>query len=183
MTTALRVACFAVMALLSTAGAASCRGDAQLKELQARIAAKHFPELLPRLPPIEMCDLPSDLPGAAGEFRSIPERIRVLRDSGIPVDVVVAHELGHALVHRLGLDHRGYGGHGAKWLRVMIRAVYADEATRSANLTDHYPGLLAVHARALRAERAASVTETVFDVAAFLQEKPTWLPWTTKAVD
>jgi hypothetical protein len=130
-----------------------------------------------------MCDLPSDLPRAAGEFRSNPERIRVLRDSRIPVDVVVGHELGHALVHRLGLDHRGYGGHGAEWLRVMIRAGDADEAARSASLRENYPGLRAVHARILRAERAASVTEPVFDVTAFLREKPAWLPWMTKSID
>lgn len=162
--------------------AAVCRPNAELQALERRMAVAHFPELA-KLPTIEGCDDPRDMPGAVGEFASPQVRIRVLLVTDTPREVIVAHELGHALVYQLGQPRERFGGHGEAWLRVMMRAGFSDEALRTAQMDGRYPGLLTIHAQVARIEARVRVTDGEGDIFATLNAKAAWASWLTSPVD
>ncbi|MDL2355532.1 MAG: hypothetical protein QFF03_09765 [Pseudomonadota bacterium] len=160
---------------------ADCQVDANLVEMQARIARLHFPSLVSRLPRILRCEAHDFAGGALGDFNDGSWTVRVLNGQhGLTEQVIVWHELGHA---RASLDGETYGpfkGHGPIWLRVMIRSGLASEARRTA---EYYPGLLPLYQQVMHLERRVTPERTDIDLLGFLRERPAFLEFLTKRID
>ena len=163
---------------------AACLPDASLEKKQLNIAQRSFPTLLPALPEILGCDAVADLPSALGDFSADHWRVRILMQHDfIPVEIVIAHELGHALAFKHGETHGRYRGHGSIWMRTMIRAGYGSEAYRTASLTHHYPGLLSVYQTVSQREIKRRLQVPEIDVLALLNERPGWLDFLMRPID
>ena len=161
---------------------ARCRADASLEIKQAVIARRDFPELVANLPDILGCDDELDMPGALGNFSRSEWRVRILlRPSSTPLEVVIAHELGHALADKNGEVYGRFKGHGAMWLRTMILAGQGEEAARTASMTQDFPGLWAVYQRV--AKQVSRGADFDLDLVALLKQRPAWLDALTKPID
>jgi hypothetical protein len=188
---AFSASCKALVALCvatyATFAMPACRPDGELDKLQTSIAKRNFPTLMDKpLPRIVSCNSRSDMPGAVGYFSPSEWKIAILRGvTNHPVEVVVAHELGHALDYKLGTSTERFGGHGIGWLRVMVRppAVQSFEARRTAELTDHYPGLLAVYKQVEREEFGKKPPPTDPSFVDWLRGRPEVLDWLLQPVD
>jgi hypothetical protein len=166
----------------------ACRYSSALESMQRELATKYFPEVKDKLPKISACDRIDVGEGILGDFHSDRWAIRIVTErEDFPVRIVVAHELGHAVAFLQGERHHNYRGHGAIWMRVMIRAGFASEAQRTSNLHFHYPGLDRVYIEIAKLEnnRGMKVAKSrdQLDVVAMLKERPQWWDWMNKPID
>ncbi|MDB5904566.1 MAG: hypothetical protein JWM26_3444, partial [Betaproteobacteria bacterium] len=110
--------------------------------------ARHFPDLLSRLPMALLCDIQEFPPNVGGDFNSGSWLIRLNRHR--PGPAAVEHELGHAAVALRGRDDGTVQGHGIAWMRAMIEAGLQHEAERVSNLDFMIPGTRQAFLQALR---------------------------------
>jgi hypothetical protein len=162
---------------------AICRPEPILTAMEIAIAKKHFPEVSKKLPEIVGCD-PNDFTDALGDFNPNTWRIRVLMEkSSLTREVIVAHELGHAQASLEGEEYTHFRGHGAIWIRVMIRAGFGAEAQRTAKLTTYYPGLLQVYQVVASTEAHTLKPVPEVNVIALLNERPAVLDFLLTPID
>jgi hypothetical protein len=179
---------FFLAVIFSSPTHAICRPSPELESLQRELAIKYFPDVKDRLPKITACDRADVGESILGDFNSDKWAIRIITErDDFPVKIVVAHELGHAVAFLQGERHHQYRGHGAIWMRVMIRAGFATEAQRTSNLHFHYPGLDRVYLEVAKLEsgRGGKTTKPrdQLDVLAMLKERPQWWDWINKPID
>jgi hypothetical protein len=98
-----------------------------------QIAQQRFPGLLGSMPDVVVCEA-FDFPNRAigGRFNTGPVPTIEIPEYSLNNDLnnILAHELGHAEVNRLGSDDRSLDGHGVGWMRAMIQAGLEAEAQR-----------------------------------------------------
>jgi hypothetical protein len=168
---------------------AACRHSPELEGLQHELAIKYFPDIKDRLPKISACDRADFDEHILGDFDAGKWAIRIITErEDFPVKIVIAHELGHAVAFLQGERHYQFRGHGAIWIRVMIRAGFANEAKRTSNLHYHYPGLDRIYVEVAKLEndivgKPAWPPRDQLDVLSMLKERPQWWDWLNKPID
>ena len=177
---------FCLVALsLAGAGHAGCWTDASLEVLEGDIIRKHFPALEEKRPTITYCSASDFEKNVIGDFNSTMNHIRIRYESGFPLKIIVAHELGHAIADRHGEEYGRFRGHGRIWLKEMVRAGFKGEAQRTAEMSSEYAGLDRLYAQVLRDETKIKQRPPPYevDVVAFLKERPSFVDWFFKPID
>lgn len=173
--------------MLTAVGAvhAGCWKDASLEALEGEIIRKHFPALEEKRPSIVYCSKSDFENNVIGDFNPALNHIRVQHESGFPLKILVAHELGHALADRHGEEYGRFRGHGRVWLKEMVRAGFKGEAQRTAEMSSEYAGLDRLYAQVLRDETKTKQRPPPYevDVVAFLKERPSFVDWFFKPID
>ena len=180
-----RVIFYASLLILAGGAQAGCWKDASLEALQHDLIRQHFSELRKTPPTIVYCSISEFGINVIGDFNPKLNHIRVRFESGFPLKILVAHELGHALADRHGEEYGRFRGHGRIWLKEMIRAGFKGEALRTAEMSSEYAGLDRLYAQVLKDESKTRQRPPLYevDIMAFLKERPSFVDWFFQPID
>lgn len=142
--------------LVGSSAAANCWNDSTLSARTLELARRHYPSVALQMPQILVCTADQFGPNIGGTYSSGIHQIRipVWQLSRPDLSTVLAHELGHAQNEIDGVQN----GHSVEFMKALIRAGFAAEASRVAAYTGGHDALADAHAQLVPRYRAPAVT-------------------------